>query len=601
MTPTRCLAILATLASADALACPAPARPAGSRCVLDADVVLDEPLMLASGTHLDCRGFELRALATGAPDRPQPPGVVEHVRSVPEVALVIADARGVTLKNCTIGDEATPFDFGVLVLDGGGHAIVGNSVTARYTGVTLVRSSDNVVAGNGVTFGIGAHGRGIAVYRNSDRNWVVGNTIAAHSIDARTLTPTVPQAAPQAVNSRGINSATLSNAVLSFVYGGRLFQAPITAAMVRQPVVATWLGSCGAGVCSGDAGQACRDDADCSLSVASMSDDWVSQLNVYLGNHIDFLPHNKVGWGILVDQVFGIVLVGARDSTIAGNTIANTNEGIHFGAAGHDNMTLAGTCTLDAARWCGGDADCFVAGVDAESKGTCAGTRTFALPPPGGGAAQNNVNIGAEAIIVAANVLRANDQGINVTRGSSRIVVAGNDIGGGNTGLVIRQNGVDSTVLERNRVHGSRFAIVWDQGVNVRAFSRATRFGSTMRRNDLVDSVRAALSLGVCSNFALALACHDASDCDNSCTAGACAQTGEPCAVANDCRGQGNSPPVGNCLPSFDLAGSTVSGNHWGLTCEEGGFESPDESLFVDEAPHGQPVSRLWRLPPACD
>jgi hypothetical protein len=58
---------------------------------------------------------------------------------------------------------------------------------------------------------------------------------------------------------------------------------------------------------------------------------------------------------------------------------------------------------------------------------------------------------------------------------------------------------------------------------------------------------------------------------------------------------------------SFDFAGSVLSddgrGNHWGLTCEQGGFVSPDAAVIDDPAAYGEPVAEVPddQLPATCD
>src|SRR4051812_11885953 len=96
--------------------CPPPTREEGARgCVLDSDVLLEEPLRLDSFTRLDCGGYTMVPKVVGTPRIPPPPPAKPRVASTPEIAVVLMKSHGVTVENCHIGTAAAPFDFGVLV------------------------------------------------------------------------------------------------------------------------------------------------------------------------------------------------------------------------------------------------------------------------------------------------------------------------------------------------------------------------------------------------------------------------------------------------------------------------------------------------------
>jgi hypothetical protein len=452
--------------------------------VVDGRVVLTSTLRLPSGTHLNCKGLRLVPSATGRPDV-RGTAAKEYIPSVPEVGILVLRAEGVKIQDCKIGDVVAPFDFPVLVLDSKGprspNRILDNEIAGRYGGVMLIKSDRVHVIGNQVTFGIAAHGRGIGVYRDSDDNVVLHNTIVAHSIVNQTNFPLVPQAPTlaDAANSRGIFSTALANGVLSFSFDGEPTQISLTEDMIDLAAAPTWLGTCDVptGVCCEDRDDekvcfgpptdiaACRKDRDCGLTAENMTPAYLSERNLYQSNIIDFSPASEAAFGNPGLRTFGIVDIGSADDLIVGNTITRVDEGIHFGAAGHDFTVVVGPT----------------------------------------GEELRNVNIGVTRVLVMGNTVGRTDDdelygarsfGILAARGSMKVSLVGNTVTRSDTGIAIRQNAPNDTLVAGNFVHGNRFSFGLDQGFGVRAFSRTREYGATVTMNDFTGATKAAVSPG---------------------------------------------------------------------------------------------------------
>lgn len=159
-------AVAAGLLPAEALArhpvrCPGPTELRQGRCVLTHDAVLDQPLAIAAGVHLDCRGKRL------TPDPSEPP----------MVAVVIHDTGGARVTGCSI----TGFEHGIYVLRAGGAGaernwIVGNDIAARVKGISLWGAVGTQVVGNRISVRSG-FGEAIGLWRGSSDNVIRANLI----------------------------------------------------------------------------------------------------------------------------------------------------------------------------------------------------------------------------------------------------------------------------------------------------------------------------------------------------------------------------------------------------------------------------------------
>jgi hypothetical protein len=307
--------------------CPDGTRATAAACVLDADLVLGESLELPSFTTLDCRGHRILPTSAGSGTTP-----TTYVPSVPALAVAITGARGVVVRNCTIGAEGARIDFGVLALnskDAGesGHRIHNNEINARDTAVALLRVDDARVHDNVITW---TNGFGISFLRDSDRNRLNNNVMSS---------PGAPPAAFRLVPGGAFSQEYFDNAIFlgnyhlqplyNLVIDGRLYQFPN----------------------SEDGTYSSNED------------------NLIKGNQI-FLPGSSAGKS---HTAIGVILNAMRTRVI-GNTITEAGVGIRLaGLRPAEAVTRPARCVGgdEPTRFCLTDADCFIPGVDAEPVGTC--------------------------------------------------------------------------------------------------------------------------------------------------------------------------------------------------------------------------------------
>jgi hypothetical protein len=556
-----------------------------------------------------------------------------------------------------IGDSESPFDAGIFILNSktppnvdnnspSGNKILGNTVTGRYTGIFVIKSDENLISENSITFGVATAGRGIMVLRDSDRNSVTGNTIRADSIylNPTGVGPLLPQAQYNGLSSqsRGIQSAAYGGAVFNFVYDGQLTQVPVTPAMIKSPVTGTFLGTCSVsggptlGTCSGNSAAKCADDGDCGLSVDSFTSDFTLEGNVFDHNVIDYGSQNRIGYHSSI-QMMGIIdSGGAADGQVTNNTIENCTLALNEGNTGENNLSVAGTCSLNPGRWCGSDSDCLLPGFDTASQGTCQGARTYTVN------GQSGSNIDGKNIVFENNQLINNDMGILLAGGAINTSLIGNDISLSHVGILLWSKALESTVVANNKVHDNRFGLNLKQ-VTTQLNDIPNAYGAVVTLNDFTNNSRIPITVASCSNFpgtgaGAGLYCLDATDCDNSCqsSSGTCQQTGKPCSTNHDCAGASGPAsngtcniPVGktkgscstdaartcaknsdcavSCNSSFSFSAELsdqVRGNYWGLTCDQGGFVPSLSPLaaITDSHPFGVPVADLLAnaLPVPC-
>jgi Periplasmic copper-binding protein (NosD) len=452
--------------------CPPPTREDGARrCVLDSDVVLDEPLRLDSFTRLDCGGYTMRPRVVGTPRITTPPPAKPRVISTPEVAIVLMKAHGVTIENCHIGTVASPFDFGVMVLgsklpaevlgDQGAihqlqNTVQDNSIATRYNGVIIGESDDTTVKDNEVRSMVGARGVGIDLLGDSDINRLEGNTVIADSPNVSTSVPLFPGALSTPQRLRGIRLNVGNAAVSSFCMDGELIQI-----LARQDIR--------------------QED------------------NVVEGNFVD------VG---LLTSPFGIATAaGVVRPLLSGNTIVGAHQALHFsGIAPGDDFGIPGHCSFDAQRACGVNADCNIAGCDEVSKGTCVGASTV-----------NNLSIGATDPLVVGNTVDGStgkvEIGIYLAIPPPHATVLQNTVSQASlAGIRLNNGNMEFTTVKGNTLFGNRFGLVLAE---LPGIPQETQFGSAISLNDIVGSTRQAIATGVCK-VVVTTACNTNADCGAS-------------------------------------------------------------------------------------
>ena len=444
-----------------ASACPAVARAVGDRrCVLDDDVRIASTIELGDGQTLDCQGHRIlpTAAASGT-------NLATYVPSAPEVAVAIVGRADATLSHCELGSVEEPFDFPLVIANAHGNRIVNNVLRARSYGVKIIAASDNRLVGNDISWGAGL---GMHITRNSDRNHVAGNRLRLREDLAAAFARENPGVAAQSNQNIRNNGIMVINAVPSVVNPGH----------------------------------------------------FLGVINVVINGRLSQFPaHDGSGYGRLEDnKITGndLRLPGAIRPANAGNaiyvallatrTIVRDNEvrdaaeGVRLAGFGPAESVFrparcvaAGGASTD--RWCGIDADCFIASVDAAPVGTC---------PPPQQRVMDIVDLQAQDTLVERNRLYGpfNDPRL-ITRAA--IVAGGSTVRG-----VIRDNLIVGTGIEAgitmqqymimtgtvvgNRVENVTYGLLLNS-------TGATHFGAQVSGNDFVGS--ALFGVGIEGDYTL--------------------------------------------------------------------------------------------------
>ncbi|MBA3461711.1 MAG: hypothetical protein H0T46_17235 [Deltaproteobacteria bacterium] len=577
-------------ADAAAVTCPAPAVSEGAGCVLAADVDLATrgTLALDSFTSLDCRG---RRIFTSMP------GTSITQRSNPEVGVLLRGTQGVVLKNCVVDG----FDFSVFAVDSKlptgaaadpvmleklANKLVANTITGRYTAITLVAIDNTRILDSTIKFTTSG-GQGILVLRDSDLNQIRNNDISVQLNTDTTGAVKLPGPVLIAGNQTGgtgaiyVSQGTGLPNLLTAVIAGKLHQ---------------W-----------------------STRATPVADDSFGADNVIEGNRI-----------ISTDPLNDISVSVSQRIVLRDNQLGKARIGILFGAATYGvSADFPGTCSGDLTRFCfnGGAAnrvctgdnniscsvdtdcgasgtcatnECFISGIDQTSKGTCAGKTT------------QQVYWISDAAIVEGNVLTGPfSTGIQVT--GSRVLVQRNDIRGpvapgtdltlNGTGIDLRRLAVLSGTVTRNTVSGFPAPL--------RILNNAPSFGAKISLNDFgagnahvfTNSATFAgeISVGRCSGNTTMSCSRVAGGVDDP-------QTTTVDESTDECASLG-----------FGACENRV-GNYWALPCSTlGGFDGskvivvgagsrvdaqgvvtlngPASSRIVDRNPFGVPVAGLATPP----
>lgn len=503
----------------DVPVCPAPTVVQGGHCALASDVEIDRPLRLGNGTKLNCGGYRIEPVARGTADLASTEAS-EYTPSQPEVAILLDGVADAKVQNCVLEG----FDFGIVIANrkGRGSKVLSNTIRSQYTGVVILRADGNKVAGNTIVYGLNASGKGVWINHDSDRNRIVDNHLSAPLIDAGTLVPILPGS--NRFNDTRPDALRLD---MGRVRDGRLFLPGVTPGG-RLSLLNM--------VIEGQLYQFPLPDVD---ETQVRSEDW-GEGNVVKGNVVETPP----GVGTFAVSVGG----GHRGVRIFGNEVRG--GGAHFSGPNNEPYTIPGRCSLDAGRLCMNDDDCFIPGVDVQSKGTC---------PP----AQRILNHGVADGEISDNRLSGPFAGtpqlfssaISTFPNSVNAVIAGNEVTG--TPLAVLLFGIGpltTATVTRNTLAGNAV------GLGLRALGAsgspaADHFAARVSLNDITGSTDRAVGL---------------------------------------------VGPYG-LLTELSAEGR---GNYWGHTCEEGGFlpsDSPSPSI-VDSHPFGTSVAGTpeRHLPATC-
>jgi hypothetical protein len=520
--------------------CPAPTVAAGTGCVLDGDVdlVASGTLELPAKTSLDCRGHKLFTSS---------PGTDFTHRSTPEIGILLHGASSMTVENCVIDG----FDFGVFSInsklpagaDADARAIklLKNTITSRYTAVTLIAVDNTQITDNTLSFTTSG-GQGVLVLRGSDRNLIKHNTITVAPSSDTTGVAKLPGpvliAGSQSGGTGGIyvSQGTGLPNLLTAVISGKLYQ---------------WL------------------TPATQIADASFNADNVIEANTIT----------------MVDPMNDISASVAERLVIRDNTLGTARIGMLFGAASLGvSADFPGTCSGDSTRYCfnGGAAqkvcsgnnatacssntdctgvgtcvvnECFIADIDQASKGDCSGKTTI------------TTNWYSDAALIERNHLTGPfATGIQVT--GPRVIIQDNVIEGpttngtdltqNGTGLDIRKLSLQSATIRRNKVSGFVAPL--------RVLNNATAFGAKISQNDFMPGTAAILvgsssfaadvSVGSCSTNAALMCSRKTGGTDEAVTTDVDESTDE-CAAQT----------AGVC--------QARQGNYWGLDCAtSNGFDA---------------------------
>jgi hypothetical protein len=418
----------------------------GPRITLDHDVVLDRTLELAPFSRLDCRGHRLTPSVSGTPDDTRTPEN-EFSPSVPEVAIYLNAARGVTVQNCVIDG----FDFGIevanakLPAESRHHDRLVNrflrNTISGWVPIQVVGADDNLIEGNRLTYGQGARGGGIQIWADSDRNIIRNNTILGRSIEENTQTPIFPgwrlgQLRPDGVS---LLVGTQVQCVINIIIDGRLQQ-----------------------ILCDDVG---RQDE-----------------NVVEGNYID------------VDSTLSRDIGSGENRflRVEGNEIHRGWEGVHFSGTGiAQPFHLPGYCSRDPSRYGDDDGYCFIPGIDQEDLGPLVPGKLVTIeggvehglirgnrilgPFSGAGTTLDDAT-GPDAVFIAPNPRYP--------------VIEDNEItGSARAGVRLGTYAVETAIVRRNVVHDNAYGILLvAQGNYPLRF-----FGATISLNDITGSSRRAV------------------------------------------------------------------------------------------------------------
>jgi hypothetical protein len=491
----------------------------GSQCVLEGDLALTETLDLASGTHLNCLGHKLSASTVGTPDIAAT-SAAEYSPSVPEVAVLVNGARTIKIQNCLIED----FDFGILVANSKRAAVVagssdkilitGNTINSHYYGVRVLASDDVRVERNVISFARQARGKGVWVQGDSDYIDVVQNEVDGSTSIETVNVPLLPggnriynvRADAIRFERAGVRDGTLFGIdFMNLIIDGHLYQYSYRGVDTAQvdPV------------------------------------DWMEHV-VVAGNEI------KAG---VSSGTFTISFGGGLLAPVAVDNVIK-GGGVHFSGPNFEAYAVASICSANPSRLCVSDRDCFIAGIDMASQGTCASTTQI-------------VTHGVVDGLIAGNVVHGPFPGtpqfansaISTFPNSVNAVIANNVVDHAVAAIYLfGAQPLGSALVSNNVVTSSSFALQLNRN-GMFGGGAATSFSARIHHNDFVGSTTRAIA--VVGAYAL------------------------PTELSVD-----------------------AQGNYWGRDCASGGFLASDSPVpsIRDSHPYGQPVALASPpLPVTCE
>ena len=489
--------------------CPPPFLSAHQGCVLDSDLVLEGTVALTSFTKFDCRGHTVLPAVVGTASTP----------SQPAVAFLLNHAFGVELTGCVIGDAGSRFDIGVYILNGTLPAAVrsdrhalerlrnrirNNVIWAGTFGVRILSADDNEVAENRIAVRLG---NGVHVQRTASLNTVRGNLFTSDGL--------------------GTPGANDSGVLVANPPGMPLLEVRVGSALLQFPNV---IG---------------EDPED---------------------NHVEgntaMLPGPT---GPAEIHAGFVAAVRSRRTVIRDNIVVGAGEGVRIAGFPRDQVGIfPGVCSLDPGRYCGAtSSDCFFAGIDSESKGTCTCIHSGSPGCQANGTEKVAFDARATDARVEDNMLVgpfSAQMGIFAYSNVGSLIRGNTLIGTGTeTGIVLTGDALETATVTRNALSGFAHGLGLFADFPIPPFftAHAEFFGARFFQNDVVGSLQAAV-------FAQA-------------------EYAYPSEL------------------SVDLVG-----NYWGRSCAEGGFlpgDSTNPALIADDHPFGEPVSGIEdadNLPATC-
>jgi hypothetical protein len=305
-------------------------QPTGNtRCILARSETIAAPVVVeVSNVTLDCRRREILPAAAGIDGAT----AQANVPSTPEVGIALIDVHGVVIKDCVLGSVQRRIDFGVAIIESDRNQVQTNTMHVRAAGVTLGAADENSVDQNVIDWD--GSGDGVRCGRRSDRNQVTGNTLVSDGAPAKFVRHWPGTDTEGGALDTGIFNldppSTVASVVINVVIGGRLIQLT-------------------------------------NLGLPRVED------NRYIGNRVSLPgPHAGKNHGGIVTGVM------SSRAVIVDNVVSGGRPGIRSAGNGAAQLfPFPGTCSGDPARYCATSADCFIAGIDPVSKGTCG-----SFPPP---------------------------------------------------------------------------------------------------------------------------------------------------------------------------------------------------------------------------
>ncbi len=471
--------------------CTAPTVAKRNQCILDSDLTLTETLDLASNTRLNCQGHKLTPADAGSPT----------VRSNPEVAVLLNNVQAVKIQNC----EIEGFDFGIVVVNSKipeglrndpkalaslRNKILSNTIASRSVSVQIIKSDNNEVSNNNITFAAGS-GRGIVVYSDSDLNQVSSNKITGIPTPPEPFV-IFPGALPLPARTVGV----------------------ITSALSFIPLVNVRLGST-------------------LVQIAWDANQTKPDKNLIEGNEISMMDQSGSSLGIVLGDL-------DKGTIVRENTIFHSAVGIAGTSSSPGERIVAGTCSLDPDRRSLSDSDCYVPGVDTESKGFSTGVTRLPFSET---RSKNN-------LIEKNGLFFQGRDGIQISLNYNS-TVRGNTIAGSHgSAVLLTDKGLETTVVLRNFIYGNGYGLMLIQT------PESQFFGAKVSLNDITGSTTRAI--GTNTGYAI------------------------PAELSASGRGNywGHSCSEGGFLPD----------------------DTPDSNHVKDSHPYGTPIAGTSdnQLPPTC-